>query len=308
MTRIHSLGYVGFQSPNVDEWPRFATDVFGLECSREDSGAVRIRWDDRMYRMRIEPGDEDRLLHLGWETSDRLDFAAVKEDLRARGVEVVDEPAELADARQVTALASFTDPFGVRQELFYGPGHLDRTFRGQRATSSFITGDQGLGHAVLIVPDLEIASRFYQDTLGFKCSDVVDVGMGPMAFLRCNPRHHSLAIWAIPGSLGLNHVMVESTDIDDVGRAYDLALQSDYEISASLGRHAGDEQLSFYTRTPSGFDLEFGADSLVIDDDDAWTMRRIDRRWGNRSEIWGHQFRPLPPQSSVYPYPAEVPA
>ncbi|WP_062313789.1 VOC family protein [Demequina rhizosphaerae] len=306
MTPIHSLGYVAFQSPRADEWPRFATEVFGLESEQDESGAVNLRWDDRMYRMRIVPGPDDRLLHLGWETSNRLDFAAAIDDLRGKGVEVVEEPAELADARRVSALASFSDPFGVRHELFWGPGHMDRTFRGQRATSSFITGDQGLGHAVLIVPDLEIASQFYEGTLGFKCSDIVDVGIGPMAFLRCNPRHHSLAIWGIPGSLGLNHVMVESTDIDDVGRAYDLAQRSEYEISASLGRHAGDEQLSFYTRTPSGFDLEFGADSLVIDDDDAWSMRRIDRRWGNRSEIWGHQFRPLPPQSSVHAYPAEA--
>ncbi|WP_084127479.1 VOC family protein [Demequina sp. NBRC 110054] len=306
MTRIHSLGYVGFQSPQVAEWLPFANDVFGLECDLDESGAAQIRWDDRMYRMRIVPGEDDRLLYLGWETGNRLDFAAVIEDLRGKGVEVVDESPELADERRVSALASFSDPFGVRHEVFYGQGHMDRTFRGQRATSSFITGDQGLGHAVLIVPDMEEASRFYEDTLGFKCSDVVDVGLGPMAFLRCNPRHHSLAIWGIPGALGLNHVMVESTDIDDVGRAYDLAQRSEYEISASLGRHAGDEQLSFYTRTPSGFDLEFGADSLVIDDDDAWTMRRLDRRWGNRSEIWGHQFRPLPPQSSVHPYPAEV--
>ncbi|GAA1705379.1 VOC family protein [Microbacterium sediminicola] len=303
MTRIHSLGYVGIQTPRVDEWPAFATDVFGLECTREESGSVRIRWDDRMYRMEIAPGEDDRILYLGWETSNRTDYEAVISELREKGVEVVEEPAELADTRCVTELASFVDPFGIRQELFYGPGHLDRTFRGQRATSSFITGDQGLGHAVLIVPDMAVASHFYEDILGFKCSDVVDVGIGPMAFLRCNPRHHSLAIWAIPGSLGLNHIMVESTDIDDVGRAYDLALASDYEISATLGRHAGDEQLSFYTRTPSGFDLEFGADSLVIHDDDAWTMRRIDRKWGNRSEIWGHKFRPLPPQSAVHAYP-----
>ena len=308
MAKIHSLGYLGFQSPRAAEWPPFVEDIFGLETTTDDSGTVRVRWDDRLYRLEIVPGDEDRLLYFGWETSSRGDYLAMIEQLRGRGIEVTEEPAELAEERRVSACASFVDPFGIRQELFYGQGHSDRTFRGQRATSSFITGSQGLGHAVLVVPELETASAFYEDILGFTCSDIVDVGLGPMAFLRCNPRHHSIAIWAIPGSLGLNHVMIESTTIDDVGRAYDLALASDHEISASLGRHAGDEQLSFYTRTPSGFDLEFGADSLVIEDDDAWTMRRIERKWGNRSEIWGHQFRPLPPQTSVHAYPEAVQA
>lgn len=301
MAQIHSLGYIGFESPRTAEWPRFASELFGLESHVDEAGTVWLRWDDRLYRMQISPGAEDRLLHLGWETSNRTEFDAFIAHLRDNGVAVLEEP-ELADERRVSGLASFTDPFGIRQELFYGQGHNDRSFKGGRATSGFSTGEQGLGHAVMIVPDFEEASRFYEGIMGFKCSDTVDVGFGTMAFLRCNPRHHSIAIMEVQGSLGLQHVMIESTDENDVGRAYDLVQASEYDVSATLGRHAGDEQLSFYTRSPSGFDLEFGADSVSINNDDAWTMRRLDRSWGIRTEIWGHHFVPLAPQTSVHPY------
>lgn len=305
MAKIHSLGYVAVQSANTAEWPAFAETVFGLETTVSSDGTVTVRWDDRVHRLRISPGPDDRLLHLGWETSDATEFSGFVDHLRSRGVEVTEEPEALAAQRQVTGLASFTDPFGIRQELFYGQGHSDKTFRGQRATSRFVTGDQGLGHVVIIIPDLAAGMAFYEGTLGLRCSDMVDIGPGRMAFLRSNRRHHSLAIWGVPGLLGLNHLMIESASLDDVGRAYDLAQKGEYPISVSLGRHAGDEQISFYTRTPGGWDLEFGHGSVVIEDEDAWTMRRINSAWGSKTELWGHHFRPLDPQSSVHPYPAE---
>ena len=53
-------------------------------------------------------------------------------------------------------------------------------------------------------------------------------------------------------------------------------------VSITLGRHSNDRMVSFYVRTPSGFDVEFGWDGWQVD-------------WSNyvptRSEIfslWGH--------------------
>ena len=62
-----------------------------------------------------------------------------------------------------------------------------------RPMSGFVTGEQGLGHVVLIVPDLAAAEAFYTDVLGFRLSDSVEAGLS-LRFLHCAghaARHHT---------------------------------------------------------------------------------------------------------------------
>jgi 3,4-dihydroxy-9,10-secoandrosta-1,3,5(10)-triene-9,17-dione 4,5-dioxygenase len=42
--------------------------------------------------------------------------------------------------------------------------------------------------------------------------------------------------------------------------------------------------LSFYMKTPSGFDIEFGCEGLEVDDDD-WVARE-----STAVSLWGHDF------------------
>jgi 3,4-dihydroxy-9,10-secoandrosta-1,3,5(10)-triene-9,17-dione 4,5-dioxygenase len=55
-------------------------------------------------------------------------------------------------------------------------------------------------------------------------------------------------------------------------------------ISASLGRHANDRMVSFYVKTPGGFDIEYGTDLLLVDDS-AWVSRQT-----TAVSLWGHVF------------------
>jgi 3,4-dihydroxy-9,10-secoandrosta-1,3,5(10)-triene-9,17-dione 4,5-dioxygenase len=55
-------------------------------------------------------------------------------------------------------------------------------------------------------------------------------------------------------------------------------------ISGSLGRHANDHMVSFYVRTPGGFDIEFGTDGLLVDDS-TWVSRQT-----TAVSLWGHVF------------------
>src|SRR4051794_38239090 len=69
--RIHSLGYVGVESPAASEWLTIGPDVYGLEVAdRTDSAGehvLRVSWDDRAYRLALHPGPEHKLAYLGWE-------------------------------------------------------------------------------------------------------------------------------------------------------------------------------------------------------------------------------------------------
>jgi len=131
-----------------------------------------------------------------------------------------------------------------------------------RYGNRFVTGLLGLGHVVLPVPDEESTLRFYTDVLGFRLRDSIRMApelfgrpAGPplwMRFLGCNPRHHSLALAPFPADAGIVHLMVETASLDDVGRAMDRCARRGATLSAGLGRHANDEMVSFYVRTPAG--------------------------------------------------------
>jgi hypothetical protein len=83
-------------------------------------------------------------------------------------------------------------------------------------------------------------------------------------FLGCNPRHHSLALAPFPAAAGIVHLMIEVATLDDVGRAMDRCARRGGPISATLGRHANDLMVSFYARTPGGFDVEYGTDGRLV--------------------------------------------
>jgi 3,4-dihydroxy-9,10-secoandrosta-1,3,5(10)-triene-9,17-dione 4,5-dioxygenase len=55
-------------------------------------------------------------------------------------------------------------------------------------------------------------------------------------------------------------------------------------VSATLGRHANDLMVSFYARTPGGFDVEYGTDGRRVDDA-TWVSRET-----TAVSLWGHQF------------------
>jgi extradiol dioxygenase len=216
--------------------------------------------------------------------------------LRAAGVTVTESTDEQRRAAQVRDLVSFTDPAGFTHELFYGPLVLPGTFRPGRAMSGFVTGSQGLGHIVMVVPDLAESLAFFRDMLGFRVSDEIDMEGGRAVFFHVNARHHSLAILGMPGVRGLHHLMLQVGSIDDVGLAHDLCLTRGIPLSMTLGRHTNDHMFSFYVRSPGGFEIEYGWGAEVVPDDADWVVTHM-----TSTSIWGHQPGDAPPPGCLEP-------
>jgi extradiol dioxygenase len=144
-----------------------------------------------------------------------------------------------------------------------------------------------VGHVALAVPDLKAAKAFYTQTMGFRLSDEIDIAV-KLAFFHCNPRHHSLALGQVPGMRGILHLMMQVNELDDVGVAYDLVQSRGIPIYRSLGRHTNDRMVSFYVRTPGGFEIEYGWGAVAVDDvGHAATYM-------TEGSIWGHH-PPDPP-------------
>jgi 3,4-dihydroxy-9,10-secoandrosta-1,3,5(10)-triene-9,17-dione 4,5-dioxygenase len=291
---LRSLGYLRVQAADVGAWRTFATTVLGLAEGRgPHPDHLYLRLDELSARIVVEPGDQDRLAATGWELTDHGALDAAVEHLEEHDVVVqTATPAELAE-RRVQEMVRFTDPFGNVLELFHGAAYEARpvvTPYGAR----FVTGAQGLGHVVLPVTDDAEGLRFYEDVLGFRLRDSMRiagelVGQEPgstvwLRFLGCNPRHHSLALVAMPAPAGCVHVMLEVDRFDDVGRTIERVRRHQVPLSATLGRHVNDQMLSFYVRSPGGFDVEYGCDGLQVDDS-AWVARE-----STAVSAWGHRF------------------
>ena len=268
MTRIASLGYLRIESSDVAAWREFGVKVLGMVEGRgPDPGAVYLRLDEFPARLVIVPGEADRLLASGWEVAGSAALDGVRRALDEAGVPVkAGTDAELA-GRRVAELLRFEDPSGNALEVFCGAA-LEHRPAVSPYGNRFVTGDMGLGHVVLPVSEEEPALRFYTDVLGFRLRDSIRMAPelfgrppGPplwMRFLGCNPRHHSLALAPFPAPAGIVHLMIETAALDDVGRALDRCARRRAPVSATLGRHANDQMVSFYVQTPGGFDVEYG--------------------------------------------------
>lgn len=281
---MENLAYVIFRSPAADEWRTFGTDIIGGSLADDGpNGAVRVRLDARPWRIQVEQGERDQLVALGWNVG-ADDFDRVVEQLAANGC-TVDESSDLATERQAGRAAAFVDPFGTRHELVADVAEPGDFTPDPALHGSFVTEQQGMGHIVMMLPDLAAGTDFITQALGLRLSDTVDVGM-QIRFFHCPgtaSRHHSLAISEVPGRVGVHHIMVELTDLDDVGRAFDRARAAGHPISMDYGRHPNDLVTSFYVRSPSGFDVEIGTGGLTIDDE-TWETEIYDT-----TSLWGHK-------------------
>jgi 3,4-dihydroxy-9,10-secoandrosta-1,3,5(10)-triene-9,17-dione 4,5-dioxygenase len=293
---ISSLGYLRFSSADVPAWREFGVKVLGMTEGRgPEEGALYLRMDELPARLVILPGSSEKLLASGWEVADAAALAAVGRALSDAGVPYkAATDAELA-ARRVGAMLSLEDPDGQPLEVFCGAA-LEHRPAVSPYGNRFVTGDMGLGHVVLPVPPGSTAAfDFYTEVLGFRLRDSMRMpaeffGGEPddppvwFRFLGCNARHHSLALAPVPAEAGLVHLMVETASLDDVGLALDRCARRGATVSGTLGRHANDLMVSFYIRTPGGFDIEYGTDGRTVDDA-SWITRET-----TAVSLWGHNF------------------
>ncbi|MCZ4077994.1 VOC family protein [Rhodococcus sp. H36-A4] len=292
---IRSLAYMRIEATDMNAWREYGLKVLGMvEGKGVTPGALYLRMDDFPARLVIVPGEKDRLLVSGWETANAAELQSIRSSLDSAGVSYKEGTAEQIQDRRVDELIVFEDPSGNTLEAFHGAALEHR-----RVVSpyghTFVTGEQGLGHVVLSTDDDDASLRFYRDVLGFRLRDSMrlppqmmgrpaDGDPGWLRFFGCNPRHHSLAFLPMPTPSGIVHLMIEVENSDDVGLGLDRALRKKVPMSATLGRHVNDLMLSFYMKTPGGFDIEFGCEGRQVEDE-KWVARE-----STAVSLWGHDF------------------
>jgi 2,3-dihydroxybiphenyl 1,2-dioxygenase len=290
------MAYLGLTTPAASEWRSFGSDILGLQAIEDGAdGALRFRMDEADCRLWIHPGERNDIAYIGWTLGDEGSVLEVAKAIDAAGAAVSEGSPDEAEARKVIGFHWFIDPAGFRHELSWGQYRVPNGFLPGRPMSGFKTGDQGMGHIVLMVPDLAAADAFYRGAMGFRLSDRIVDGSRELLFYHCNGRHHSLAIAApVPGKSGAHHLMLEVNALDDVGRAVDLCALHDVPVSKSIGCHSNDRMVSSYLFSPSVLRIEYGFGGVEIDD--LWETKTY-----AATSIWGHkELRPdLPPAMIV---------
>jgi len=289
IVEVTQLGYFGIESSRVDDWRAYGAHFLGMQPVELGADHLALRMDERSHRFLVHPSTRDGKAYFGFEVADAAALAQAAAELSNADVAVTaGSPTEKA-LRRVAEMVWFADPDGNRVELFHGAVPADGPFTPARPTGGFRTGALGLGHVVLMTDDFVALQRFYLETLGLRMSDFVTTPFRG-TFAHVNARHHSLAILEGPAK-GFHHVMVEYNFLDDVGRLYDKALVEPDRVSVTLGRHANDHMLSFYSRTPGGFMIETGWAGRLIDEA-TWQPHEV---YG--PSIWGHERNWLPPEA-----------
>jgi biphenyl-2,3-diol 1,2-dioxygenase len=285
---ILGLGYIGLNVRDLEAWSGYATNVLGVMLADSRDGARRFRIDSQAWRIAVERGEQDDLGYIGLEVADAAALAAVRQRLVDAQVAVQDAEAALVVERRVTGMFTCQDPDGLQVEIYYGPAQsTEIPFASPAGVSAFVGGEQGLGHVVLAAPNIDVTRRFFKDLLGFRLSDIIRMSIGPdvaleLEFYHCNPRHHTLALVPAPGPKRLHHFMLQAATLDDVGFALDRAEAAQAPIVLTLGRHTNDHMVSFYAKTPSGFDVEFGFGAQEVGE--TWRVVRHDK-----TSSWGHK-------------------
>ena len=264
MSIVSELGYLGFGVSDLARWKDYATGVIGAEWI-EEAEVAYLRVDLWHHRIALHRDASDDLLYMGWRVSDAAALREMAHRLNAAGIAFSVASAAEAAERRVLGMLKLVSPGGIAQEIFWGPQvDAQRPFHpGRPLFGRFKTGvDSGFGHVA--IRETGAAADFYR-VLGLK-GDVeykVELPGGVVAtpvFMHCNQRQHSIAFGLGPLPKRCHHLMFEYTEVHDLGIASDLARKRRVPFTMSLGTHSNDGALSFYTESPSGWQVELGWD------------------------------------------------
>ncbi|GAA3437051.1 VOC family protein [Kutzneria kofuensis] len=281
------LGHIVIETRKFAEWRRFGVDAIGMHLDTLDHGTMRFRLDERQCRFLLNYGPAEDAVALGWHIDDHETFDRILARVVDRGVPVTEGTPDEAAQRGVERLWRFPGPKGLTQEIFTTPLVDPKPVKG------FVTGEGGLGHIAVTTMEPHKVRGYYNTVFDARLTDYVDETISgvklKIRFLRVNSRHHSVAV-AATGGLKVNpirtriqHLNIQVANLDDMLLAYQRVQELGFGMALSVGQHTNDRELSFYARSPSGFEWEVGWNPIVVDES-TWepaTHQSI--------SIWGHQ-------------------
>ncbi|MFJ8208238.1 VOC family protein [Streptomyces sp. NPDC096033] len=284
------LGYLVIETNRFADWRRFGRDAIGMHHEDLDADHMRFRLDQQECRFLLRRGPAEDVVAIGWHLDDHTAYEQIAARLRTHGVPARAGTSEEAAQRGVERLLRFPGPKGITQEIYTAPVQSAESLH--MLSSGWVTGDSGMGHVAITTTKPALMHGYFNNLLDARLTDYIDETISgiklKIRFLRVNERHHSIAIGSIRGlpldpiRTRIQHLNIQSTTLDDLAHSYQRVHELGFHMALSVGQHTNDKELSYYARTPSGFEWEVGWNPLVIDEN-TWqpsTHQGI--------SIWGH--------------------
>ncbi len=272
---VTHLRYVAIATPEFERSRTFFTAAWGLRESGAvvDGTAFLQTQSAEPFQLALCTGPERKIERIAFGLPSRSDVDAAARSLDRAGVPALDPPHELSTPGHGYGFR-FLDPDNRCVEL-------------SADVAAGTAGDAGpvpqkLAHVVVNTPDIDRATAFYRDLMGFKISDWSE---HQMSFLRCNPEHHSIAFNAAPHA-AYNHTSWAMGSIDELFRAQGRVRAFGSPLMWGTGRHGPGSQVFNYFIEPSGYVVELIADGIEIADDAAWQPHVWERK-PEFMDLWG---------------------
>jgi catechol 2,3-dioxygenase-like lactoylglutathione lyase family enzyme len=280
---ITSLGHVALRVPDLEASVRHATEILGLlEVERTGNSAYltqpsHLTYPTPHHSVQYIQGDEAALDHIGLRATDEAALGELRVRLAAAGVEVI---SDVPEGPGIAAAIRFAGPDGHVLEVFAGMEERERR------SAAHAIKPRRLGHVTFKVETIGPTLALLTDVLGFKVSDYVYTG-GPhpsVAFLRCNPLHHTIGL--IEGPPGLHHYAFEVATLQELGLLGDVLDRAGGRYVWGPGRHGAGDNIAAYHLDPAGVMVEHYADMQLIFDD-AWEPRSWSVDDHRATNTWG---------------------
>ena len=227
---IKALSYVVVETPHLEAWMEQAEQHIGLQVEVVEAGrCVCLRADEKFQRLLVTRTEGQASMGMGFELDNAEQLQTIRQRLEEAGYATTEGTAEELALRGVAGMIHFRDPDGVRLEVCHGLADAATPFVPGRPLGGFRTGDMGIGHVALITEHFDELSHLYRNIFGFRVSDHTQAPFR-VEFLHCNPRHHTMGLAHTGGPAKIYHLMLEYNDFDDLGRAYDMALEKPESI------------------------------------------------------------------------------
>jgi len=252
--RVSKLGYVGFDTPDLDRLVDYYTNIldFVLVDSTADTAYLTTSFDHHSVVVHKTETTAARSF-VGYELWEDLDFAVDR--LQAAGIEV-DRRSDYAPS--VPDVLVVTEPgTGIPLHLY----SVQSTSGVEGYTQLRPTK---LGHVAAFVPDLDPLQSFYQDLLGFRWSDTIG---DFFVFLRCNSDHHAANFLASTKRRGMHHIAYEMRDLNHLQTMLDHLGKEGYQLDWGPGRHGPGHNIFTYHQDPDGNMIELFTQLDVINDE-----------------------------------------
>lgn len=220
---VSKLGYVTFDTPDVDRMVWYYTEVLDFEIVEHSAQGAFLTTGSDHHCVVIRKGDSKPRSTVGYEVWGSLDDSYRR--LREAGYEVERRSDIAPGTPDVVVLKEPST--GTDLHLFEGqaPSGID---------GRAMLRPTKLGHVAAFTTQLDAMQSFYQDLLGFKWSDTIG---DFFVFMRCNADHHAANFLQSTVKSGMHHIAYEMRDPNHLITMVDHLAQNDFRLHWGPGRH-----------------------------------------------------------------------